>query len=125
MAHEARSIAAIVKVVTLTALIIGLVITPFMLIVWKQVYISGSALRQGALTDSITTLKSTIAARTLVAGQLASTARIERIARAELALDYPTAAQIVVVRIGDSRTAAKFDLPFFAAFRRTFLQSRG
>ena len=125
MAGSVKNIAANIKVLALITALITAAITPFMLVVWKQVYISGSALKQSDLTDSIAVLKAKIAERGLVAGQLAATARIEQIARSHLSLDYPAAAQIVVVRIVPRKDKEIGDMPIFSAIWRTFTQSRG
>ena len=112
------------KIVLFIVVCLGIVIALPMLVVWKQVYISSAAIRQEKMADSIEVLNRTLAELSLVGGQLSSTARIERIAKEKLSLDYPTAAQIEVVRLAKEDKGSIFDLPVLSAIRKTLTQSR-
>jgi cell division protein FtsL len=94
--------------------------------VWKQVYITNSALSHDQLIDSISVLNQKVVALRLAAGRLSSNERIERIARQSLDLHYPSSKQIVIVRPQPKPRRAMFaDWKFLAVLRKSLKQEKG
>jgi len=82
-----------------------------LLMVWKQVYITSHSMRIDKLTDSLAVLVKEQTELRLRAERLASAERIEKIARASLSLEYPSSAQIVVVRLPQKNGARQAGWP--------------
>ena len=94
--------------------------------VWKQVYTRSASIRREALADSLAACNREILTLRLAAANLASTRRIENIARTSLGLDYPSSDRIVVLRQTDRTQggiAGHFQFP--AIIRRSLRQGRG
>jgi cell division protein FtsL len=134
MAYEqkerARAVPA-VPVLKLRQLVAGilfvvvLIIWP-MFMVWKQIYITDVSIKESTLADSLTRLSKEAATLRMYNEKLAGTQRIESIARAAVGLEYPTSAQIVVIR--ETRKDLRRQEGgngFLAILRRTFSRERG
>ena len=105
--------------------VVILIIWP-MFMVWKQICITNVSIRESALADSLIVLSKEAATLRLYHEKLASTQRIESIARNAIGLEYPTSEQIVVIR--ESRKGGR-EAPggssFLAILHRTFSRARG
>jgi cell division protein FtsL len=106
--------------------VIILIIWP-MFMVWKQIYITNVSIKESALSDTIMTLSKQSATLRICNEKLASTQRIESIARSSVGLEYPTSAQIVVITETrkDLRRRQAAGNGFLAILRRTFSRERG
>jgi cell division protein FtsL len=105
--------------------VIILIIWP-MFMVWKQIYITNVSIKESALSDTIMTLSKQSATLRICNEKLASTQRIESIARSSVGLEYPTSAQIIVIReMRGLRRQHSAGNGFLAILRRTFSRERG
>jgi hypothetical protein len=77
--------------------VVVLLIAGPLLLVWKQAYISSTALRLEAMTDTLTVQNRQIAALRFRCEQLSRNERIEKFARTALRLEYPLSDRIVIV----------------------------
>lgn len=95
--------------------------------VWKQVYIRDKSLRKQVLTDSLNVCSREVARLEILVERLASTERIERIARDTLNMEYPSSERIVIVQPAQEpdRPSVFAQLRFMAILRRSFTQMRG
>lgn len=110
---------------TATVLVAIVIMFPLSL-VWKQVYITDTSLHRHALKDSLTTLHKEVTALTIMAERLSSTARIERIAKESLSLDYPSSKEIIVVRPKKQKEShAILSVPFWTVVRKTISPEKG
>jgi cell division protein FtsL len=98
-----------------------------MFMVWKQIYIRNISMRESSLADSLSGLSKEAATLRLYNEKLSGIQRIEAIARGSLSLEYPTSAQIVVIR--ENRKDLRRDSPggggLLAILRKTFSRERG
>jgi cell division protein FtsL len=109
----------------IAAAFVLLIITMPMFMVWKQIKVTNIAVRESALSDTLSVLSKEIASLRLYNEHLASTERIETIMRANRGLDYPSSQQIVVVREGNSASvAASSHSNFMAILKKTFTRER-
>jgi cell division protein FtsL len=95
-------------------------------IVWKQVYITQTSMRQDRLSDSLIILGKQAAQLRLGVEKLSSTSRIESFARQNLGLEYPTANQIVIIKQRQNQpqpSAAEGN--YIAILRRSIARERG
>ena len=110
---------------TATVLVAIVIMFPLSL-VWKQVYITDTSMHRHALKDSLTTLHKEVTALTIMAERLSSTARIERIAKESLSLDYPSSKEIIVVRPKKQKEShAILSAPFWTVVRKTISPEKG
>jgi cell division protein FtsL len=79
------------------ALLVGLLVLFPLFTVWKQVYITDTSRRLTARADSLATLTREVARLSVQVEELATTQRIETIARRHLNMDYPGSDRIVIV----------------------------
>jgi cell division protein FtsL len=113
------------QLVTGILCVVVLIIWP-MFMVWKQIYITNVSMRESTLADSLIVLSKQVATLHLYNERLASTQRIESIARTSCGLDYPTSEQIIVVRECKKGVREKSSgSGFLAILRRTFSLERG
>jgi len=77
---------------------IAILIAGPLCIVWKQVYINELSMRKKTLNEGIVKLNAEAIRLQLVVEKLVSPLRIEKIARERLALEYPAASQMVIVK---------------------------
>ncbi len=106
--------------------LIALLIAGPLGIVWKQVYITQTSVRQNRLADSLALLSKQVAQLRLSVEKLSSTSRIESIARQCLSLDYPSAGQIVIMNQGfrkDTATVARNN--YIAILKRSITRGKG
>ena len=118
-------------VLKLRQLIAGTVCVAF-LIIWplfmvsKQIFITDLSMRESALADSLSAAGKELAALRLYNEKLSSTARIEAITRKHRGLEYPAAAQIVVIReTRNSAANGKKGTGFFTFIKMPFFRGRG
>lgn len=90
-----------------TLLLILLISGP-LLMVAKQVYINNVSLRMNAMADSLEILNKEITSLELTCQQLSFNERIERIVRDARQLEYPTANQIVIVKMHQNTNGTGF-----------------
>lgn len=116
----------VVKYFIIAVSIIVLLIMLPLTLVWKQVYINSSSISFESLRDSIEVLHKKHARLNIRAEQLSQTARIEKIAREQLDLDYPASKEIVVIRFLPKK-GKKFvlDTPFWAVLKRSLTLKKG
>jgi cell division protein FtsL len=112
------------QLVTGILFVVILIIWP-MFMVWKQIYITNVSIKESALADSLLVLSREAASLRVYNEKLASTQRIESIARTAIGLDYPTSAQIVVIRENRKDARPAVGNGFLAILRRTFSRERG
>lgn len=86
--------------------LLAVLISGPLLLVWKQVCINSLSLEMEHTSDTLAVYAKDIAALRLKAEYLSSNARIERIARNSLGLEYPTSEQIVIVKVDEGRPFA-------------------
>jgi cell division protein FtsL len=94
-------------------------------LVWKQSYINQTSIRLEAKADTLNAINREIAALKLRCSNLSSTARIERLAKAQ-GLEYPSSSQIEVIKVSGvkvykERRADKF----FDMIKGSLLRERG
>ena len=77
---------------------IGMLIAGPLCIVWKQVYINELSMRKKTLNEGIVRLNAEATRLQLIVEKLSSPLRIEKIARERLALEYPVASQMVIIK---------------------------
>jgi cell division protein FtsL len=107
--------------IPLIVLCIGVLIAGPLSIVWKQVYINELSMRKKTLTEGIELLNREASRLQMVVERLSSTSRIESIARERLELDYPAAAQMVIVKEStDMNTQASSSKTHMNALSRLF-----
>jgi cell division protein FtsL len=95
-------------------------------IVWKQVYITQTSVRQNRLSDSLAALNKQAAQLRLFVEKLSGTSRIESIARQCLGLDYPTASQIVIMKQSPEKTVTPVaGNSYIAILRRSIARGKG
>jgi hypothetical protein len=87
-------------------LLLILLITGPLLLVTKQVYINNVSLRMNAMADSLEMLNKEITSLELTCQQLSFNERIERVVRDARQLEYPTANQIVIVKMHSNTNSA-------------------
>jgi cell division protein FtsL len=106
-------------------LIVAVLISFPLFLVWRQAFITTSAVHQEKLADSLTTLNRQVLQLRGDVERFAAAERIERIARETLHLEYPVSQQIVIVR-PDSRPqrAAIGSWHFFTVLRKSLEQGR-
>ncbi len=95
--------------------------------VWKQVYITNTALRNKQIADSLSVLNKESVRLRLECQRLSRTERIEQIAREKLALRYPSSREIVIVRPKKEKKNS-FSLPrwrILAVIRKSLSQENG
>jgi cell division protein FtsL len=80
-----------------------LVISGPLLLVTKQVYITDVSMRMNKLSDSLKVLNKEILTLQLTCEHLSSNERIAQFARTSRGLEYPTANQIVIVKMYDDK----------------------
>jgi hypothetical protein len=86
--------------------VVVLLIAGPLLLVWKQAYISSTALRLEAMTDTLTVQNRQIAVLRFRCEQLSRNERIERVARTALRLEYPLSDRIVIVPAEEKQAAS-------------------
>jgi cell division protein FtsL len=95
-------------------------------IVWKQVYITQTSVRQNRCADSLVVLTKRAAQLRLSVEKLSSTYRIEAIARQCLNLDYPCAGQIVIMKQGSEKdTTPVARNNYIAILKRSITRGKG
>ena len=105
--------------------VVVLIIWP-MFMVWKQIYITNVSMKESVLADSLIRLSKEAATLRMYNEKLAGTQRIESIVRAAVGLEYPTSAQIVVIRESRKDLGKQSGgSGFLAILRRTFSRERG
>ncbi|MFP4163245.1 MAG: cell division protein FtsL [Chitinispirillaceae bacterium] len=72
-----------------------------LLLVWKQSYINQVSIRLENMNGSLAEIDRDIAALRLECEKLSATSRIERVARENLELEYPSSDQIVIINGGE------------------------
>jgi cell division protein FtsL len=120
--------APLLKVRHLAAMtvVIAILIAMPLGIVWKQVYITQSSVRQNRFSDSLLVLTKQVSQLRLSVEKLSSTSRIESIARQCLNLDYPSAGQIVIMKQGrDKDTTPVAQNSYIAILRRSIVRGKG
>ncbi len=105
-------------------LLVALAIAGPLLTVRRQVYMRNLAIRREQLTDSLQACTAEIGPLMLRARALASAQRVERIARDDLAMDYPSPDQIVIIESRPSRCWALPEGGFLALIRRSLGQEK-
>lgn len=75
-----------------------------LLLVWKQSYINNVSLKLEYMADTVATVNGQVASLKLECERLSANARIERIARENLGLEYPSSKQIVIVEVERRKT---------------------
>lgn len=119
-------ISHLIKYFVLTVLIISTIIIIPLTLVWKQVYINNASVHFDSLKDSLDVLHKEVAALNIVAEQLSSTERIERIANKSLGLDYPLFKEIVIIRpMPKKEKIFVFDSPFWAVIKKSISSEKG
>ncbi|MFP4012868.1 MAG: cell division protein FtsL [Chitinispirillaceae bacterium] len=71
-------------------------------LVWKQSHINQVSIELENMNDTLEALDREIASLRLECEKLSSTARIERLAKEALSLDYPSSDQIVIIDGGEA-----------------------
>lgn len=106
--------------------LLALLIAGPLLVVWKQVYITGTSLRMEKMSDSLVVLTREMTQLRLQGERLASTERIERIARHACSLDYPSSDQIVIVTLPNKKETMPSALSreFMAFLKRSLFGDR-
>ena len=66
--------------------------------VWKQVYFNKSSITLEKMADSLSSMDRRIGTMRLACERLSASDRIEKFARTNLGLDYPTPDRMVIVR---------------------------
>jgi cell division protein FtsL len=95
-------------------------------IVWKQVYITQTSMRQDRLSDSLNVLNKQAAQLRLQVEMLSRTSRIELIARQRLGLDYPSASQIVRMKAyPDKNEKPAIESNYIAILKRSITREKG
>ena len=95
-------------------------------IVWKQVYITQTSMRQDRLSDSLNVLNKQAAQLRLQVEMLSRTSRIELIARQCLDLDYPSASQIVIMKAyPDKNEKPVRESNYIAILKRSITREKG
>jgi cell division protein FtsL len=107
--------------------IIALFIAGPLGVVWKQVYITQSSVRQEHLSDSLAVLKKQATQLRLSIEKLSSSTRIESIARKSLGLEYPGANRIVIVksRAIQAPLVAADTNNYMAILKRSIVRGKG
>lgn len=123
--HSAKPIIRL-RSMLLGVSLLALLITGPLLVVWKQVYITGTSLCMEKITDSLVVLTKEITRLRLQGERLASTERIERIARQACSLDYPFSDQIVIITLPNKKKTMPSALPreFMAFLKRSLFGDR-
>lgn len=119
-------------VVRLRFMLIGIVLLVAamsgpLLLVWKQSHINQVSIELENMNDTLEALDREIASLRLECEKLSSTARIERLAREALSLDYPSSDQIVIIdggEVGQGLEGSGIDR-LFAWVRRSISGERG
>lgn len=107
------SVAPIIRIRSMLAgvVILGMVIAGPLLLVWKQVYISSASRQIDTLSDSLRVLTKEVTTLKLRRDRLASSDRIEEIAKNDLGLEYPSSDQIVVIKVPKNSFVLEDDWP--------------
>jgi cell division protein FtsL len=88
------------RLVVACTVAVALAIATPLLMVKKQVYLRGLAIRRERLSDSLLVAGRDVAQLSIQMQKLSAASRIEAIARQKLGMDYPKAGQIVIVQPG-------------------------
>ncbi len=121
-----NSVLPILKYFSTTAVLVIIVVMFPLSLVWKQVYITNTSLRQDSLRDSLTVLQKEVITLSIAAERLSATERIENIARESLGLDYPSSEEIVVVHPRKRKESGfKPNSPFWTVFKKSLTPEKG
>ncbi|MFP4416813.1 MAG: cell division protein FtsL [Chitinivibrionales bacterium] len=107
--------------------VLALVVSLPLFTVWKQVYITNTALRNQHIADSLRVLNREALRLRLAAQKLSSTRRIEHIAQKQLSLRYPSSREIIIIR-PDKENKLVFSMPkwrILAVLRKSLTQEKG
>ena len=108
MKNRKGASAPVLPLIRLRFMVIGLVVLILvisgpLLMVTKQVYITDVSMRMNKLSDSLKVLNKEILKLQLTCERLSSNERIAQFARTSRGLEYPTAHQIVIVKMYDDK----------------------
>ena len=108
MKNRKGASAPVSPLIRLRFMVIGLVVLILvisgpLLLVTKQVYITDVSMRMNKLSDSLKVLNKEILILQLTCERLSSNERIAQFARTSRGLEYPSANQIVIVKMYDDK----------------------